>query len=115
MLSSTLGRVSRVGSRLLIQNMTHQPGFGREFYVKVKKLFIEIYEYKLFFFYPALEHIPNSVRLWKETVDLESSPTDAQILRSHAVEVIPLSVELWMALARLEVPECAKAVLNKAH
>ena len=66
-------------------------------------------------FYPALEHIPNSVRLWKETVNLESSATDARILLSRAVEVIPLSVELWLALARLEVPERAKAVLNKAR
>jgi pre-mRNA-processing factor 6 len=63
----------------------------------------------------ALEHIPNSVRLWKETVNLESSASDARILLSRAVEVIPLSVELWLALARLETPEKAKAVLNKAR
>jgi len=63
----------------------------------------------------ALEHIPNSVRLWKETVNLESSHNDARILLSRAVEVIPLSVELWLALARLETPERAKAVLNKAR
>ncbi|KAF5378077.1 hypothetical protein D9615_007629 [Tricholomella constricta] len=62
-----------------------------------------------------LEHIPNSVRLWKETVNLESSITDARVLLSRAVEVIPLSVELWLALARLETPEKAKAVLNKAR
>jgi pre-mRNA-processing factor 6 len=31
------------------------------------------------------------------------------------VEVIPLSVELWLTLARLETPERAKAVLNKAR
>ena len=37
------------------------------------------------------------------------------MLLFHAVKVIPLSVELWLALACLEVPECAKAVLNKAH
>lgn len=66
-------------------------------------------------FYQALEHIPNSVRLWKETVNLESSVVDARILLSRAVEVIPLSVELWLALARLETPEKAKAVLNKAR
>ncbi|KAJ7507503.1 PRP1 splicing factor, N-terminal-domain-containing protein [Mycena galericulata] len=62
-----------------------------------------------------LEHIPNSVRLWKETVNLESSAADARILLSRAVEVIPLSVELWLALARLETPERAKSVLNKAR
>lgn len=67
------------------------------------------------FFYPAFEHIPHLVRLWKETVNRESSATDARILLSRAVEVIPLSVELvWLALARLEVAERAKAVLNKA-
>jgi pre-mRNA-processing factor 6 len=63
----------------------------------------------------ALEHIPNSVLLWKETVNLEPSPTDARILLSRAVEVIPLSVELWLTLARLETPDRAKAVLNKAR
>ena len=63
----------------------------------------------------ALEHIPNSVRLWKETVNLESSAADARTLLSRAVEVIPLSVELWLALARLETLDKAKAVLNKAH
>ena len=34
---------------------------------------------------------------------------------SRAVEVIPLSVELWLALARLDVPDRATAVLNKAR
>jgi len=63
----------------------------------------------------ALEHIPNSVRLWKETVNLEESAADARILLARAVEVIPMSVELWLALARLETPDRAKAVLNKAR
>lgn len=63
----------------------------------------------------ALEQIPNSVRLWKQTVSLEDSANDARILLARAVEVIPLSVELWLALARLETPERAKAVLNKAR
>jgi pre-mRNA-processing factor 6 len=63
----------------------------------------------------ALEHIPNSVRLWKETVNLESSAADARILLARAVEVIPLSVELWLALARLETPARARGVLNKAR
>ena len=62
-----------------------------------------------------MEHIPNSVRLWKETVNLETNPADVRIILSRAVEVIPLSVELWLALARLETPERAKAVLNKAR
>jgi pre-mRNA-processing factor 6 len=69
----------------------------------------------IFYHYAALEHIPNSVRLWKQTVNLETSPADARTLLSRSVEVIPLSVELWLALARLESPENAKAVLNKAR
>lgn len=75
----------------------------------------ESHFYCSFVYAVALEHIPNSVRLWKETVNLESSIVDARILLSRAVEVIPLSVELWLALARLETPEKAKAVLNKAR
>jgi pre-mRNA-processing factor 6 len=63
----------------------------------------------------ALEHIPNSVHLWKETVNLETSPVDAHMLLSRAVEVIPFSVELWLALARLETPDKAKSILNKAR
>lgn len=65
--------------------------------------------------YIALEHIPNSVRLWKETVNLEESATDARVLLARATEVIPLSVELWLALARLETPANAKKVLNSAR
>lgn len=47
----------------------------------------------------ALEHIPNSVRLWKAAVELED-PEDARILLSRAVECCPTSVDLWLALAR---------------
>jgi pre-mRNA-processing factor 6 len=54
------------------------------------------------------------VRLWKETVNLETSSADARIILSRAVEVIPLSVKLWLALACLETPEKVKGVLNKA-
>lgn len=61
----------------------------------------------------ALEHISNSVQLWKETVNIESSAVDGRILLSRAVKVIPQSVELGLALARLETPDKAKAVLNK--
>jgi pre-mRNA-processing factor 6 len=62
----------------------------------------------------ALEHIPNSVRLWKAAVELEE-PEDAKILLSRAVECCPTSVELWLALARLETYENARKVLNKAR
>ena len=63
----------------------------------------------------AVEHILNPVRLWKETANLETNPADARIILSRAVEVIPLSVELWQVLTRLEIPERAKAVLNEAR
>ncbi len=63
----------------------------------------------------ALEYIPNSVKLWKEVVNLEDDPEDARILLARAVEVVPQSVELWLTLARLETPVEAQKVLNKAH
>jgi pre-mRNA-processing factor 6 len=63
----------------------------------------------------ALEFIPNSVRLWKETVNLEDDMEDARVLLTRAVEVVPTSVELWLTLARLETPEKARQVLNSAR
>lgn len=65
-------------------------------------------------FRKALEHIPNSVRLWKAAIELEN-PEDARILLSRAVECCPTAVELWLALARLETYENARKVLNKAR
>jgi pre-mRNA-processing factor 6 len=41
----------------------------------------------------ALEHIPNSVRLWKQAVELENEE-DARIMLSRAVECCPTSVEV---------------------
>ncbi len=67
------------------------------------------------FIFIALEQIPNSVTLWKQTISLETSPSDARILLARAVEVLPHSVELWLALARLEAPLQAQKVLNKAR
>lgn len=48
-------------------------------------------------------------------MNLETSPIDACILLSCAVEVIPLSVELRFALAQLETPDKAKSILNEAR
>jgi pre-mRNA-processing factor 6 len=42
-------------------------------------------------------------------------PEDAKILLSRAVECCPTSVELWLALARLETYENARKVLNKSR
>jgi len=46
---------------------------------------------------------------------MESSPEEARVILARAVEVIPQSVELWLALARLEDPKQARGVLNKAR
>ena len=56
------------------------------------------------------EHIPNSVCLRKETVNLESSASDARNLLTQAVEVIPLSMQLWPALAPLESMNISTAI-----
>ena len=44
----------------------------------------------------ALEHIPNSVRLWKAAVELEDEE-DARIMLSRAVECCPTSVEVGIS------------------
>ncbi|KAG1054942.1 hypothetical protein G6F42_028863 [Rhizopus arrhizus] len=46
---------------------------------------------------------------------MEENPDDAKVLLSRAVELVPLSVDLWLALARLETYENAQKVLNKAR
>ncbi|KAF8964969.1 hypothetical protein BDZ97DRAFT_1918674 [Flammula alnicola] len=65
----------------------------------------------------TLEHIPDSVRLRKDTIDLKkkSSAADSCILLAPVLETIPLSVELRLALAWLETHERAKAVLSEAR
>mmetsp|Transcript_23097 Transcript_23097/g.56930 ORF Transcript_23097/g.56930 Transcript_23097/m.56930 type:complete len:966 (-) Transcript_23097:92-2989(-) len=64
----------------------------------------------------ALELIPDSERLWKAAVELEEKES-ARVLLSRAVEdgCCPLSVDLWLALARLEDYSNAKKVLNDAR
>uniref|UniRef100_A0A0D3EM16 PRP1 splicing factor N-terminal domain-containing protein n=1 Tax=Oryza barthii TaxID=65489 RepID=A0A0D3EM16_9ORYZ len=61
----------------------------------------------------GLEHIPDSVRLWKSVVEL-ANEEDARLLLHWAVECCPFHLELWLALARLETYDQAKKVLNKA-
>ncbi|KAG4305794.1 hypothetical protein PORY_000704 [Pneumocystis oryctolagi] len=63
----------------------------------------------------AIDIIPHSVKLWKEAVNLEEDPENAKILLARATELIPLSTELWLALARLETYENAKKILNRAQ
>ncbi|KAI3483330.1 hypothetical protein L1887_53821 [Cichorium endivia] len=61
------------------------------------------------------DHQPGLVKLWKELVNLEENPEDARILLSGAVAAVPMSIELWLALARLSPPNDAKKVLNEAR
>ena len=63
----------------------------------------------------ALDHIPQSVAIWKEAVNLEEDAANAKLLLHKATEIVPLSVELWLALARLETPDQAQIVLNRAR
>ncbi|QCE03048.1 pre-mRNA-processing factor 6 [Vigna unguiculata] len=49
-----------------------------------------------------LEHIPDSVRLWKAVVKL-ANEEDARLLLLRAVECCPLHVELWLTLTRLMI------------
>jgi len=63
----------------------------------------------------ALEEIPNSEKLWKSAIELEDQEEDAKVLLSRAVECVPLSPDLWLALARLESYNQAKVVLNSAR
>lgn len=60
----------------------------------------------------ALEFVPNSVKLWKTTIELEGVE-DALIMLGRAVECVPHSVDMWLALARLETYENAQRVLNR--
>jgi pre-mRNA-processing factor 6 len=64
----------------------------------------------------ALELIPDSERLWKAAVELEEKDA-ARVLLTRAVEdgCCPLSVDLWLALARLEDYQEARKVLNNAR
>ena len=55
--------------------------------------------------------MPNSVRLWKVSVELEDTD-DARIMLSRAVECCPHSTELWLALAKLEDYQNARKVGN---
>jgi pre-mRNA-processing factor 6 len=63
----------------------------------------------------ALEYIPNSVCLWRETGNLKPSPTDARTLLSHTVEAVPLFCRTLACTWRPETPENNKEVLNWAR
>ena len=58
--------------------------------------------------------LSNSYNLRKELIEL-STENEARVLLHKAVECIPSNIELWLALAKLETYDKAKAVLNKAR
>ncbi|KAI0249128.1 PRP1 splicing factor, N-terminal-domain-containing protein [Lactifluus subvellereus] len=68
----------------------------------------------------AVQHVEQSVTIWLAAADLEHDTKAKKPVLRRALEhipnsvLIPLSVELWLALTHLETPENAKAVLNKA-
>jgi len=45
--------------------------------------------------------LPTEVEIWKELVKLETED-EAKVLLNKAVACIPNSVDLWLALAKLE-------------
>ncbi|KAK4350295.1 hypothetical protein RND71_029608 [Anisodus tanguticus] len=62
----------------------------------------------------GLEHIFDSVRLWKAVVEL-ANEEDARLLLQRAVECCPLHVELWLDLAKLENCENAEKVRRRTN
>jgi pre-mRNA-processing factor 6 len=62
----------------------------------------------------AVTYNQESEALWKELVNLEEDPADACLLLRRATQLVPASIDLWVALARHEQPGEAKKVLNKA-
>ena len=64
-------------------------------------------------FRKALVSNPRSALLWKAAIQLEK-PERAAILLEEAVKCVPDDVDLWLALAKLQPYEEAKASLNSA-
>ena len=67
--------------------------FGRSLLMLVLVNYCCFFKQLVVFLVVALEHIPNSVKLWKSAIELEG-PEDARILLSRAVECCPTSVEV---------------------
>ncbi|ORX66123.1 TPR-like protein [Linderina pennispora] len=78
----------------------------------------------------AVRNLPQSVKVWMAAADLEAASHDVKAQRRvlrRALEfvptsvvlwkaaLIPLSIDLWLALARLETYEKAQKVLNRAR
>lgn len=52
------------------------------------------------------------MRLWKEAISLEE-PDAARIMLTRAVECVPQSVEIWLALARLSSYHDAQVAVER--
>ena len=67
----------------------------------------------------AIDALPKSEKIWRELINGVEEASEAKLLTAKAVEEIPLSVDLWLGLARLEVmtgnPMDAQKVLNRAR
>ena len=62
----------------------------------------------------GLEQNPQSIRLWRDLIELEDV-SEAKKLLYRAVEALPSEIDLWLALAKSEDYKNAKYVLNKAR
>lgn len=58
----------------------------------------------------GLENVPNSIRLWRELIELEGE-SEAKTLLHKAVECVPHCLEMWLALAKLETYDNAKVII----
>ena len=62
----------------------------------------------------SLENIPSSEKLWKLLIEMEKdNEENAKEILYKAVECVPKSISMWLALAKLENYQNAKKVLNK--
>lgn len=62
----------------------------------------------------AVQHIPESVKLWLKAAQLETEPPKQKRVLRKALEHVPNSVRLWKAAVQLETPEDAKVLLARA-
>jgi pre-mRNA-processing factor 6 len=62
----------------------------------------------------AVQHLPNSVRIWLAAADLEKEVKDKRKVLQKALTNVPRSVRLWKEAVVLEEPEEARKLLTRA-
>ena len=62
----------------------------------------------------AIQHLPQSVKLWSKAVELEEDISAKKKVLRRALESIPSSVKLWKSAVELEEPEDARIMLGRA-